>query len=80
MSTTSSDGRKFYCQLHGRNMTHHMKDCFEMKQHAKRTKANMNQAKKGKIAYKDLSAFVNAKVTASLKKAQKERIEKKPKK
>eukprot|EP00957_Ditylum_brightwellii_P021915 1652918-Ditylum_brightwellii.AAC.1 len=57
-----------------------MKDCYKMKQRAKRAKANPNQAEKGKIAYKDLNAFVNAKVTAALKKAQKERVEKKTKK
>eukprot|EP00957_Ditylum_brightwellii_P189167 14399317-Ditylum_brightwellii.AAC.1 len=80
MSTTSSDERKFYCDLHGRNMTHHTKDCFKMKQRAKCAKANPNQAEKEKIVYKDLNAFVNAKVTAALKKAQKECIEKKTKK
>eukprot|EP00957_Ditylum_brightwellii_P059229 4495563-Ditylum_brightwellii.AAC.1 len=51
-----------------------------MKRRAKRAKANPNQAKKGKIAYKDLNAFINTKVTVTLKKAQKERIEKKTKK
>eukprot|EP00957_Ditylum_brightwellii_P193627 14744519-Ditylum_brightwellii.AAC.1 len=51
-----------------------------MKRCAKRAKANPNQAEKGKIAYKDLNAFVNAKVTVALKKSQKERIEKKTKK
>eukprot|EP00957_Ditylum_brightwellii_P132482 10102939-Ditylum_brightwellii.AAC.1 len=51
-----------------------------MKQRAKRAKANPNQAEKGKIAYKDLNAFVNAKVTAALKKAQKECLEKSTKK
>eukprot|EP00957_Ditylum_brightwellii_P201799 15327296-Ditylum_brightwellii.AAC.1 len=61
-------------------MTHDTKDCYELKQRAKRVKANPNQAKKGKIAYRELNAFVNAKVTAALKKAQKERIEKKTKK
>eukprot|EP00957_Ditylum_brightwellii_P021645 1632352-Ditylum_brightwellii.AAC.1 len=61
-------------------MTHDTKDCYELKQCAKHAKTNPNQAKKGKIAYKDLNAFVNAKVTAVLKKAQKKRIEKKTKK
>eukprot|EP00957_Ditylum_brightwellii_P112464 8574241-Ditylum_brightwellii.AAC.1 len=56
-STTSLDA-KFYCELHGRNMTHYTKDCFEMKRHAKRTKANLE---KGKIAYNNLNAFMNAK-------------------
>eukprot|EP00957_Ditylum_brightwellii_P114885 8761132-Ditylum_brightwellii.AAC.1 len=80
MPTTSSAERKFYCELYGHNMTHDMKDCYEMKRRAKRAKANPNQAEKGKIAYKDLNAFVNAKVTAALKKAQKKWIEKKTKK
>eukprot|EP00957_Ditylum_brightwellii_P130203 9932480-Ditylum_brightwellii.AAC.1 len=48
-----------------------------MKRRAKRVKAN---PEKGKIFYKDLNAFVNAKVTAASKKAQKERTEKKAKK
>jgi hypothetical protein len=48
-----------------------------MKRGAKRAKANPED---GKIVYKDLNAFVNAKVTAALKKAQKERTEKKEKK
>eukprot|EP00957_Ditylum_brightwellii_P128703 9818927-Ditylum_brightwellii.AAC.1 len=61
-------------------MTHNTKDCYELKQCDKRAKANPNQAEKGKIAYKDLNAFINAKVTAALKKAQKERIKKKTKK
>eukprot|EP00957_Ditylum_brightwellii_P087955 6698130-Ditylum_brightwellii.AAC.1 len=44
-SITSSDERKFYCELHGRNMTHHMKDCFEMKRRAKQAKANLEKEK-----------------------------------
>eukprot|EP00957_Ditylum_brightwellii_P009018 681573-Ditylum_brightwellii.AAC.1 len=48
-----------------------------MKRRAKRAKANLED---GKIAYKDLNAFVNAKVAAALKKVQKERTEKKAKK
>eukprot|EP00957_Ditylum_brightwellii_P192278 14637037-Ditylum_brightwellii.AAC.1 len=80
MPTTSSADKKFYCELHGRNMTHNTKDCYELKRHAKRAKVNPYQTKKGKIAYKDLNAFVNTKVMAALKKAQKERIEKKTKK
>eukprot|EP00957_Ditylum_brightwellii_P083029 6311725-Ditylum_brightwellii.AAC.1 len=66
--------------MHGPNRTHNTKDCFELNQHAKHAKTNPNQFEKGKIAYKDLSAFVNAKVTAALKKAQKEKKEKKTKK
>ena len=74
-STTSAGGR-FYCELHGQNKTHHAKNCFEMKQRAKQAKTNPEE---GKIAYKDLNAFVNAKVMAALKKAQKERSKKKAK-
>eukprot|EP00957_Ditylum_brightwellii_P128216 9779004-Ditylum_brightwellii.AAC.1 len=48
-----------------------------MKQRAKRAKTNPEE---GKIAYKGLNAFVNAKVMAALKKAQKERSKKKAKK
>eukprot|EP00957_Ditylum_brightwellii_P122282 9325041-Ditylum_brightwellii.AAC.1 len=66
--------------MHGRNRTHNTKDCFELTQRTKRVKANPNQFEKGKIAYKDLNAFVNTKVTAALKKAQKEKKEKKTKK
>eukprot|EP00957_Ditylum_brightwellii_P092907 7073617-Ditylum_brightwellii.AAC.1 len=66
--------------MHGPNRTHNTKDCFELNRRAKHAKANPNQFKKGKIAYKDLNAFVNAKVTAALKKAQKEKKEKKTKK
>ena len=76
-TSTSSAGGKFYCELHGQNKTHHTKDCFEMKRRAKRAKTTPED---GKIAYKDLNAFVNAKVTAALKKAHKERTEKKAKK
>eukprot|EP00957_Ditylum_brightwellii_P039193 2964313-Ditylum_brightwellii.AAC.1 len=47
-----------------------------MKQRAKHMKAN---PEKEKNAYKNLNTFVNAKVTAALKKAQKERIKKKAK-
>eukprot|EP00957_Ditylum_brightwellii_P122818 9366170-Ditylum_brightwellii.AAC.1 len=73
---TSTDG-KFYCELHGQNKTHHTKDFYEMNQRAKRAKANPEE---GNIAYKDLNAFVNTKVMAALKKAQKERSKKKAKK
>eukprot|EP00957_Ditylum_brightwellii_P104551 7966385-Ditylum_brightwellii.AAC.1 len=66
--------------MHGRNRTRNTKDCFELNRRAKRAKANLNQFEKGKIAYKDLNAFVNAKVTAALKKAQKEMKKKKTKK
>eukprot|EP00957_Ditylum_brightwellii_P038522 2911547-Ditylum_brightwellii.AAC.1 len=66
--------------MHGHNRTHNTKGCFELNQRAKRAEANPNQFKKGKIAYKDLNAFVNAKVTAAFKKAQKEKKEKKTKK
>eukprot|EP00957_Ditylum_brightwellii_P009362 707942-Ditylum_brightwellii.AAC.1 len=47
-----------------------------MKRHAKRAKANPEE---GKIAYKDSNAFISAKVTVALKKAQKDCSKKKAK-
>eukprot|EP00957_Ditylum_brightwellii_P011229 849944-Ditylum_brightwellii.AAC.1 len=58
--------------MHKDNHTHNTKDCFELNQRAKRVKSNPSNSKKGYVAYKDLNAFVNAKVTAALKKAKKE--------
>eukprot|EP00957_Ditylum_brightwellii_P131779 10049652-Ditylum_brightwellii.AAC.1 len=76
----SSAVLKFYCEMHGPNRTHNTKDFFELNQRAKRAKANPSHPEKGKMAYKDLNAFVNTKVTAVLKKAKKEQKEKKSKK
>eukprot|EP00957_Ditylum_brightwellii_P158871 12092288-Ditylum_brightwellii.AAC.1 len=57
--------------MHGPNRTHYTKDCFELKQHAKRAKADTTRGGVDKVTYKDLNAFVNTKVTAALNKAKK---------
>eukprot|EP00957_Ditylum_brightwellii_P123037 9381572-Ditylum_brightwellii.AAC.1 len=56
--------------MHGPNRTHNTKDCFELKGRAKRAKTDTTRGGADKVSYKDLSAFVNAKVTASLNKAK----------
>eukprot|EP00957_Ditylum_brightwellii_P204533 15339683-Ditylum_brightwellii.AAC.1 len=66
--------------MHGPNRTHNTKDCFELNRRAKHTKANPSHVQTDKLAYKDLNAFVNAKVTKALKKARKKQKEKKAKK
>eukprot|EP00957_Ditylum_brightwellii_P143986 10971417-Ditylum_brightwellii.AAC.1 len=56
-----------------------LRTVFELNQHAKCAKPNTNCAEANKVSYKDLNAFVNAKVTATLNKAkiiQKKRKEK----
>eukprot|EP00957_Ditylum_brightwellii_P018593 1396992-Ditylum_brightwellii.AAC.1 len=57
--------------MHRPNRTHNTKDCFELKQHAKRTKADANRGRADKVSYKDLNAFVNTKITAALNKGKK---------
>eukprot|EP00957_Ditylum_brightwellii_P106730 8142763-Ditylum_brightwellii.AAC.1 len=57
--------------MHRPNRTHNTKDCFELKQRAKRAKAETNCGGVDKVSYKDLNAFVNTKVTAALIKAKK---------
>eukprot|EP00957_Ditylum_brightwellii_P188117 14321372-Ditylum_brightwellii.AAC.1 len=57
--------------MHGPNKTHSTKDCFELKRRIKRAKADINCGRADKVTYKDLNAFVNAKVTAALNKAKK---------
>eukprot|EP00957_Ditylum_brightwellii_P024786 1873059-Ditylum_brightwellii.AAC.1 len=57
--------------MHGPNRTHNTKDCFESKQCAKHAKADTNRGRADKVSYKDLNAFVNAKVTTTLNKAKK---------
>eukprot|EP00957_Ditylum_brightwellii_P185247 14106374-Ditylum_brightwellii.AAC.1 len=57
--------------MHGPNRTHNTKDCFELKQRAKRAKADVHRDRTDKVSYKDLNAFVNTKVTAALNKAKK---------
>eukprot|EP00957_Ditylum_brightwellii_P154643 11769610-Ditylum_brightwellii.AAC.1 len=56
--------------MHGPNRTHNTKDCFELKQRAKHAKTDTTRGGADKISYKDLNAFVNAKVTATLNKAK----------
>eukprot|EP00957_Ditylum_brightwellii_P146352 11143498-Ditylum_brightwellii.AAC.1 len=56
--------------MHGYNRTHDTEDCFELKQRAKHTKPSTNRDKADKVSYKDLNAFVNAKVTTALNKAK----------
>eukprot|EP00957_Ditylum_brightwellii_P144784 11028138-Ditylum_brightwellii.AAC.1 len=51
-------------------MTHNTKDCHELNWRKKHTKINTNRNGSDKVTYKDLNAFVNAKVTATLKKAK----------
>eukprot|EP00957_Ditylum_brightwellii_P175984 13400613-Ditylum_brightwellii.AAC.1 len=55
----------------GRNKTHNTKDCFGLKQCAKRTKPDEMCKDADKVAYNNLNAFLNAKVTAALNKAKK---------
>eukprot|EP00957_Ditylum_brightwellii_P008985 679409-Ditylum_brightwellii.AAC.1 len=79
-STTSPAGQKlFYCKMHGRNRPHNTGDCFELKQYTKRVKANMSHDKADEATYKDLNAFVNAKVTPALNKAKKSQKKRKKK-
>eukprot|EP00957_Ditylum_brightwellii_P195554 14900878-Ditylum_brightwellii.AAC.1 len=57
--------------MHRQNKTHDTEDCFELKKRAKHAKSNANQNEADKVTYKDLNAFVNAKVSAALNKAKK---------
>eukprot|EP00957_Ditylum_brightwellii_P143475 10930351-Ditylum_brightwellii.AAC.1 len=57
--------------MHGCNRTHDTEDCFELKQRAKHAKPNTSQNEVDKVTYKDLNAFVNAKVTATFNKDKK---------
>eukprot|EP00957_Ditylum_brightwellii_P163963 12483451-Ditylum_brightwellii.AAC.1 len=65
--------------MHGPNRTHNTKDCFELKQCAKRTKADTNRGRADKVTNKDLNASVNAKVIAALNKAKKNQKKKEKK-
>eukprot|EP00957_Ditylum_brightwellii_P134235 10233700-Ditylum_brightwellii.AAC.1 len=78
-ATTTTAGVKYYCKMHRPNRTHSTKDCFELKQCAKRAKADPNCGGADKVSYKDLNAFVNAKVTAALSKAKKNQKKKEKK-
>eukprot|EP00957_Ditylum_brightwellii_P013353 1008639-Ditylum_brightwellii.AAC.1 len=65
--------------MQGPNRTHSTKDCFELKQRAKHAKTDTNCGGEDKVTYKDLNAFVNAKVTAALIKAKKNQKKKEKK-
>eukprot|EP00957_Ditylum_brightwellii_P203270 15333948-Ditylum_brightwellii.AAC.1 len=70
-TTTPSVGTTmFQCKMHGPNRTHDTKDCYELNQRNKRAKLNTSHNGADKVTYKDLNAFINAKVTAALKKAK----------
>eukprot|EP00957_Ditylum_brightwellii_P110617 8436688-Ditylum_brightwellii.AAC.1 len=69
--TSPAGKRKFYCEMHRCNRTHNTKDCFELKQCAKRAKTSTNCNEADKVSYKDLNASVNAKVTVALNKEKK---------
>eukprot|EP00957_Ditylum_brightwellii_P184912 14083126-Ditylum_brightwellii.AAC.1 len=66
--------------MHRPNRTYNKKDCFKLKQRTKRAKADVNHGGADKMSYKDLNAFVNAKVTAALNKAKKNQKKKEAKK
>eukprot|EP00957_Ditylum_brightwellii_P097346 7414597-Ditylum_brightwellii.AAC.1 len=63
--------KNFYRDLHRCNKTHNTKDCYKLKLCTKRAKQGREHKDINKVVYKDLNAFVNAKVTAALKKAKK---------
>eukprot|EP00957_Ditylum_brightwellii_P029516 2230510-Ditylum_brightwellii.AAC.1 len=71
MPTKPAGKKKFYCNMQGCNEIHDTKDCFELKWRAKHTKQGKTHTYADKVTYKDLNMFVNAKVTAALKKAKK---------
>ena len=65
-----------YCELHGENPLHNMSECFELNRCKKRAKnfTTIQRSKKQKqrtIPYKDLNAFINAKVEKAFKKRPK---------
>eukprot|EP00957_Ditylum_brightwellii_P144169 10984958-Ditylum_brightwellii.AAC.1 len=70
MPTSPAHKSKFYCKMHEHNKTHDTEDCFELKRCAKHAKSNTNWAEADRVTYKDLNAFVNAKVTVALNKAK----------
>eukprot|EP00957_Ditylum_brightwellii_P097985 7462878-Ditylum_brightwellii.AAC.1 len=70
-TTTTTTNLKYYCKMCGPNRIHNTKDCFELKQRAKHAKADTNSGRADKVTYKDLNAFVDAKVTATLNTAKK---------
>eukprot|EP00957_Ditylum_brightwellii_P030280 2293067-Ditylum_brightwellii.AAC.1 len=64
--TKPAGEQKFYCDMHRCNKSHNTEDCFELKRHAKHTKLDETQKDADNVTYKDLNAFINAKVTAAL--------------
>eukprot|EP00957_Ditylum_brightwellii_P134397 10245798-Ditylum_brightwellii.AAC.1 len=71
MPTKPAGEKKVYYSMHGCNKTHNTEDCFELKRRAKRSKPDDMQNEADKVTYKDLNAFVNAKVTAAFNKLRK---------
>eukprot|EP00957_Ditylum_brightwellii_P169782 12922745-Ditylum_brightwellii.AAC.1 len=71
MPTKPAGKTKFYCNMYGRNRTHDIENCFELKRCAKHTMPNMSHTNADKVSYKDINAFVDAKVTAAFNKAKK---------
>eukprot|EP00957_Ditylum_brightwellii_P124245 9470923-Ditylum_brightwellii.AAC.1 len=57
--------------MYGYNKTHNTEDCFELKWHVKHAKPDTTWKDTDKVTYKDLNAFVNAKVTAAFNKDKK---------
>ena len=71
-----------YCQLHGTNPTHGTADCFQLNCQKKRAKEfeviqRHKKQEKTRILYKELNAFINAKVEQALKKKGKAKKAKK---
>ena len=71
-----------YCELHGENPSHSTSECFELNRRKKRAKELTNpqlSEKQRTVLYKDLNAFINAKVERAFKKKAKAKKEKKAK-
>ena len=74
--------RMQYCQLHGENPTHGTAECFELNRRKKRAKEfatvqRHEREEKTRIPYKELNAFINAKVDQALQKRSKAKKAKK---
>eukprot|EP00957_Ditylum_brightwellii_P029630 2239088-Ditylum_brightwellii.AAC.1 len=63
--------KKFYCNMHGHNKTHNTEVCFELKGYVKHAKLDEIRKDADKVTCKDLSAFINAKVTTASKRQRK---------
>eukprot|EP00957_Ditylum_brightwellii_P122930 9373147-Ditylum_brightwellii.AAC.1 len=70
---------KFYCEMHGQNKTHDTGNCFVLNQRKKCAKSDTSWSETDKVSYKDLNAFVNTKVMATLNQAKKNQKKKKEK-